>query len=185
MSLTSRSAVAVRPIEPTTERIRKAGAQYEPPKVDTKTERRYGRVKSIWRALDSYLDDTEVKAGERLEHHIIGSVYRGHAYGSGQYLDEEEGRTEFAVTRHNQECALAKAEIGALAFQAFEEMIMAQFDENGHLAMKPEHIGRRWLGCRQRGQAHIAGIAYIKLHLQRLARMWELQQSTRRRQPPP
>ena len=35
-----------------------------------------------------------------------------------------------------------------------------------------EDIGRRWLGCRQRGQAYIAGLALVSLGLHRLAILW-------------
>jgi len=171
-----RSNLSILPAEPTPEGIRKAGNRYAAPKVDAKTQRRNASIKSVWSALDVYLTPDEIRAGDRLERHIIGALHKGHAYGSGRWLDEEESSTEFAVTRHSQECARARNEIGLEAYAVLEQMVHAQFTELGHLAVKPEEIGRKWLGCKQRGQAHIAGIAYIKSNLGRLDRMWQSRQ---------
>lgn len=170
-------------VEPTPERIKKLGDRYVPPKTDRSVSRKTGQIRSVWRALDLYLSSDEILAGERLERHIIGSLHRGTEYGSGRWLDDEESATEFAVTRHSQECSRAKLEIGDRAFQALEQLVNGQFDCNGHLATKPEDIGRAWIGCRQRGQAHAAGVAYIKVNLDRLARMWANDRPARSRSP--
>jgi hypothetical protein len=179
--MTNRHAADALAIEPTPERVRKSRDRYVPPQISRTTNRRAGHIKSIWRALDKYLTDDEIRAGEKLEMHMIGAVHRGLAYGSGRYIDDEESRTEFAVTRHNQERERARRTVGTRAFDALEQMVNAQFNETGHLATSPEDIGRAWLGCRQRGQAHIAGIAYIKIHLGLLVTMWGIGKCGRNR----
>jgi hypothetical protein len=144
----------------------KLGSRYVPPHVDVKTKRRSGLVQTKWDGMEASgrISHEERQAGNRLENHIIGAVYKGHAYGSGRYLDDEESQTEFAITKHNQELARVRAKIGEANLIYIERYL--------NDAMTLEQIGGALFGYGSRSQAHASAMAMIRVCLRQCSEMW-------------
>lgn len=81
-----------------------------------------------------------------------------------------------AVAAHNADLAEARKTIN---HPPTWTALMAMVEESNTL----EEIGRDWLGCKQRGQAYIAGLALVSMGLERLAVLWGFSQSYHARPP--
>lgn len=151
-------------LAPTPEFLRKhAGAQIEAPQRDRQTNRVAYRRLTPFESLHKAgrLTDDEFLAGQKLTRHWLGSTGVDVRQGFGAAPDDPD-TLDFPTTYHGQKLAEMRRAVGNPRQWG---ALMALAEE--HLAL--EEIGRAWLKCQQRGQAFIAGLALVKLGLDRIA----------------
>jgi hypothetical protein len=148
-------------IAPTKESLRHAYA-YEVPERSQKTERVAYRKLTAFEALEraGRIDREHMHAARKLTMHYMGAL--GVRVGNGDGGHDLDG--EYPEIYHGQMVRLAWRQVTRAERLALEALVQ----ETSTL----EELGRQWLGCRQRGQAHIAGMALVRGGLERLAVHW-------------
>jgi len=105
------------------------------------------------------ISDACLSASKKLTLHYMGA--QGVNVGSGDGGSGDLDR-EFPRTYHAQKLA----QIRSLVDNARQWDVLCQaVEETANL----ESIGREWLGCRQRGQAYIAGLSLLRMGLETIA----------------
>lgn len=153
---------------PTLERLRHAPGYDAPERTQTVSRVAY-RMHTPFEAMTNRGDLTrsQFEAARKLTKHYIGTM--GVRVGNGDAAHEaHDVESEEAQYYHGQMVADAAKVMLAAEFRALVTLI----DESGDL----ESIGRNWLGCKQRGQAHIAGKSLVITGLERLALHWRIKQ---------
>lgn len=150
---------------PTLERLRHAPGYDRPERSQTVTRHAY-RVHSPFEAMCNRGDLTRAQfdAARKLTKHYIGAM--GVRVGDGDGGHDIE--TEEAPFYHGQMVADAAKALLPCEYRGLVHLI----EETADL----ETIGRDWLGCKQRGQAHIAGKSLVIIALERLALHWRIKQ---------
>lgn len=151
-------------ISPTQERLR--GVSYDKPEISQTVKRPAYRVHSPFEAMyrRGMITTPQFRAGSKLSKHYHGAM--------GVHVGDGDGHadpdTEFAQVYHGQQCEIAAKQLLADQYKAVVHLI----EESADL----EQIGRDWLHCKQRGQAHIAGRALVITALEVLAIHWRFKE---------
>lgn len=150
---------------PTLERLRHAPGYDAPERTQTVSRVAY-RMHTPFEAMRNRgdLTDPQFNAARKLTKHYIGAMGVRVGNGDGGHdLEAEE-----APVYHGQMVADAAKAMLKVEYRALVTLI----DESGDL----EAIGRSYLGCKQRGQAHIAGKVLVMNGLERLAIRWRMKE---------
>lgn len=148
-------------IGPTPERLAKIPkARLQRPELTQTVKRVAYRKLDMFEGLhkSGRISDACLRAGEKLTLHYMGAQGVNVGTGGGSVdLDRE-----FPQIYHGQMLARIRSTVAnARQWDALCQMV----EETADLAT----IGRHWLGCRQRGQAYIAGVALIAMALEKIA----------------
>lgn len=163
-------------LAPTPELLSKGG-HWERPTTDQRTNRVAYRKLSIFESLHQAgkLSDGAKRAADKLTRHLIGST--GVNVGSGDGGTDTSDMVEVPSIWHGQKVAEMKRVVAnASQWSALVDTAMEVRDI--------EAIGRSWMGCKQRGQAYIAGLSLIRLGLERLSEHYGLDTSYHARASP-
>jgi hypothetical protein len=153
-------------MSPTIERLRHADS-YDTPERSQTVNRVAYRVKTPFEALEARgaIGFEHLQAARKLERHYVGA--QGVHVGNGDGIADPD--CEFPQIYHGQQVAAAWRQITADEKRGLEALI----EETATL----EQIGRRWMGCKDKGRAIIAGQALITTGLERLAVHWRFKRS--------
>lgn len=163
-------------ITPTAELLAKGGT-WERPHTDQRTNRVAYRKLSTFEALHQAgkLSDGAKLASDKLTRHLIGAT--GANVSSGNGGTDISDLVEVPSIWHGQKVAEMKRVVAnADQWAALVDTALEVRDV--------EAIGRGWMGCKQRGQAYIAGLSLIRLGLERLAQHYGMDTSYHARASP-
>ena len=157
-------------LSPTMERLAKVTTAHRRPSQDQTTKQDAHYIVPVFVALKDrgHISDESYHAAERLARHVDGAwrlsgVTSAYGERTGGMKDPDLDRR----VMHGQCLKNARTAIDdARSWDALISLI----EETSTL----ETIGRQWLGCKQRGQAYIAGVALVNVGLSRLARYWQI-----------
>jgi hypothetical protein len=146
---------------PTIERLRHAYG-YDAPEMSQTTRRVAYKAHTPFEAMRrrKSIDAEHFEAAKKLTKHYEGAL--GVRVGDGDGGHDLDA--EFPEIYHGQMLVNAWRQVTPDEKKALKALI----EETSTV----EDIGRDWLGCRQRGQAHIAGVALVRTGLDRLAIYW-------------
>lgn len=163
-------------ITPTPELLRKGG-HWERPSTDQKTNRVAYRKLSVFESLHQQgkISDGAKLASDKLTRHLIGAT--GANVGSGDGGTDTSDMVEVPSIWHGQKVAeMRRVVANADQWSALVDIALEVRDI--------EAVGRGWMGCKQRGQAYIAGLSLIRLGLERLAQHYGMDVSYHARASP-
>jgi hypothetical protein len=157
-------------LAPTPERLAKVTTEYRRPTQDRDNKREAHWIVPVFVALRDrgQLSDEAFQAAERLSRHVDGAW---RVSGVTCAYGERIGRgDDVGLDRRVMHGDCLKHARQAIDCARTWDAIMSLIEETNDL----ETIGRNWLGCKQKGQAYIAGVALVKMGLERLARYWQM-----------
>ena len=166
-------------------RARLDDGQYEPPSSSRDKSQSAGRVICPYEQMHrgGLITDWCKDAADKLKRHYWGarkgiSVTSGYGERLAATTDNSDDGNEGSFCAieqrayHRQQIDIALWEINDP--EMARGMIDILINHEGEGGRNVRTVGRDWLGCKSDQQAYIAGVAYIRPGLERLARHWHM-----------
>jgi hypothetical protein len=171
-------------LSPTPERLRK-GDHIEAPEYSPTTRREAYRAKHTFEALydKGRINEGCKEAGMKLVRHHEGQ------FGADVRVSESDWRGDRSNDDHYEHASIRH---GGYVAEARNHLIRRANGKrmwDGLLGVAAgsknlDDIGTDWLGCKNRGQAYIAGLALISQALEELSVLWGFSQAYHHSNPP-
>lgn len=158
-------------LAPTPERLAKVNTEHRRPTQDREKKQDAHYIVPVFVALRDRGQITEEAyfAAERLSRHIDGAWRIAGV--TSAYGERVGGKKDADLDRRVMHGQCLKNARTAIDCPRTWDALISLIEDTSDL----EAIGRGWLGCKQRGQAYIAGVALVRTGLDRLARYWQMQ----------